>query len=151
MKVKQFIAFLIFSCVLFFSSFTSKQSVLKLIDASSEKWISGINGGGSGTEYYLKIKILTAQTIKFDSIWMNDKVFGSYLANNKKSVSNNPTTFSKNDTVTVRVSDFSKNKTIKAKYPIKYTGAALLRYYVNGKIRYLKIDSIKTIPNINRQ
>jgi hypothetical protein len=150
-KAKSLIAFTIIFIIGFLYSFTSKQCNVKLIEASVEKRTSGINGGGSSAEYYLKLKILTDQKIKFDSLWMNDNVFITYLANNKKSVSNTPITFSKNDTVTVRVSNLRNSKTIKIKPPIKSKGEALLRYFINDKKYYLSINKIKVKQNITGQ
>src|SRR5258708_7398852 len=95
---------LIFLSIVLFS-FHPKTNYIKLIEASSQRWTSGIQGGGRGTEYYFKIKVLTNEKIDFDSAWIGNKVFKPYLANNKPVISDKPVTYQKNDTITVRISD----------------------------------------------
>ncbi len=137
--------------VIFCCSFIPKKENIQLIDATYENWTSGINGGGSGKEYYIKIKILTENKIVFDALWVNNKSFKTYLANNRKYVSSAPITFTKNDTITVRVSENSSQTNIpKVKAPIRYKGDALLRYFINNKPYYLTIQKLQQIDSPNR-
>jgi hypothetical protein len=132
------------------SAFSFKKGDLKLIESTSESWHSGINGGGSGTEYYFKIKIITDKKLVFDSVWVNNKCLASFLSSNNNTITQNPILFSKNDIVSLRVSDLSLSKTPSSVAPIKYKGDALLRYYLNGKIKYLIIKKIVPKQSINR-
>ena len=137
------------TCFLLFG-FSLKQNNVKLVEATSEKWISGQNGGGSGTEYFMKIKILTDQKIVFDSLWFNNKSLPTYLSQTNSSISSEPVSFVKNDIVVVRVSDLSSSANKIIKPPLKYKGEGILRYFVNGKAFYLIIKKFKQIPSINR-
>lgn len=139
---------IIVGCTL--SAFSFKKCDLKLIESTSESWHSGINGGGSGTEYYFKIKITTDKKLQFDSVWVNNKCFATFLSSLDNSISQNPILFNKNDIVILRVSDLSLNKTPTSTPPIKYKGDALLRYYINGKVKYITIKNIVPKQNINR-
>ena len=150
MKTKIYVTLLLAFGGILFSSFLCKKYAIKLIDASSQNWVSGIQSGGSGTEYYFKIKILTEQKIDFDSLWVKNESFKTYLANKGNGISGKPITFSKNDTITLRASDLSKKNNTTLKTPINYKGVALLRYFVKNKEYYLSIEKIKTIPSINR-
>ena len=133
------------------SAFHVEKENIKLISANSEISKSGTNGGVSSKEYFFKLKILSTEQIEFDSLWMEKKGFKTYVANNKKGITSQAPTFSKNDTVIVRVSDLSRSKMIQGKPPIKFDGSALLRYYINDKTYYLKIKTIKINQTINRQ
>lgn len=136
------------------TSFCSVDKVgVKLLEASSENWTSGMKGGGSGTEYYFKIKILTSEKVVFDSLWINGNSFKTYIANTNKSVSNSPIVFVKNDIITVKVSDIrrpNKPSNNTRNPPKKYKGAALLRYYVKEKSSYIVINSIVSKGNMKR-
>ncbi|MBK9284753.1 MAG: hypothetical protein IPM51_10610 [Sphingobacteriaceae bacterium] len=123
---------------------------LKLVGATSERWNSGINGGGSGTEYYFNIKINTAKNLQFDSVWVNGKCLPTYISNTSLSVSQNPVNFKKNETITLRASDLSLNNTISISKPVKYKGDALIRYYLDDKTKYLIIKKITPKESINR-
>lgn len=151
MKIKFSACLLILFFLFFLSSFCKKSESVVLIDATSQYSVSGINGGINSTEYFFKIKIITDEKIDFDSIWIDKKVFTPYLANNKKSISNQPPSFVKNDTIILRVSDlYSKTSAPISNPPIPFKGTALLRYKVKNKISYLIIKTIKSIEGINR-
>ena len=87
-------------------------------------------------------------------MWINHTAFKTHLANPSKVISNKPITFSENDTITVRVSESTLPKqpsNIQISVPpIKYKGEALLRYYDNGKAKYLVIKKINKKTSINR-
>ncbi len=130
---------------------SSTNAYLELIDAKALRSVSGLRGGGSSTEYFFRIKILSDKKTTFDSIWLNHNSFKTYLANNKKISSNAPISFGKNDTVTVRVSDTKGNsKLTEVAAPISCQDEAILRYYVNEKSFYLSIKNIKLIIGPNR-
>lgn len=135
------------------SFFYSSKRVIKEINSYSENWVAGVQGGGRGIEYYFNFKILTADKIEFDTLWINNKAFKTYLQNNKKTVSDKPITFSKNDTVVVRASEFVNERIPTnqvAKAPISYKGTALLRYTVNKKNYYYSIKKIIKKESIYR-
>ncbi|HLF64675.1 MAG TPA: hypothetical protein VI603_13015 [Saprospiraceae bacterium] len=124
-----------------------------LLSATSQSWTAGIPGGGSGTEYYFNVKIKTSRQLLFDSAWINDSAFKIFLAKDKTPVSSEPITFSKGDTITLRVSELihQNTHTTSAKPPINFTGAALLSYMVKDKPAYFIIKEITRLPSLNRQ
>jgi hypothetical protein len=148
------IIFIVGISLLIVSFSSNKKSPIKLISASSENWLSGTNGGGKGTEYYIKIKILSSNKVEFDSLFTNKKGFKTYLANPNKGITSTPITVSKNDTITVRVSDITfPNRPIVSQNNVsikKFKGEALLKYYDDGKINYLLIKNISKTKSINR-
>ena len=141
---------LLFACMLPLSGFSKQKSDVTLVAATYENWTAGINGGGSGKEYYFKIAILSSDKIIFDSLWVGNKSFKTYLSNNKKTISSSPIVFFKNDTIIVRASEMDNHNYHNSKLPLRYKGDALLRYYTNGKQHFIKIKSIVLLQNPNR-
>ena len=133
----------------------NKKDFFILLNASSEDWTAGIPNGGRGTEYYFKIKVNTQGKMLFDTAWINNKTFGIYISKGKGLISNTPTKYSYEDTIILRVSDIhskpiANKNTENNNLPIKYDGAALISYTVNGKKEYYTIKEIKKQPTINR-
>lgn len=135
---------------------TMNDNSFTLIHASSQSWTAGIPSGGSGTEYYFEIKINSSKGITFDSAWINNKSFPLFLSrenSGNSGVSNDPVTFVKGDSITLRVSDIthSSKVTSPTKPPVTYTGAALIGYKVNGKQLYYTVKEIEKLPSVPRQ
>lgn len=124
-----------------------------LLSATSQSWTAGIPSGGSGTEYYFNVKIKTSHQLLFDSAWINNNAFKIFLSKDKTPVSSEPITFSKGDSITLRVSELinPNAKTTKSNPPISFTGAALLSYRVKDKPAYFIIKEITRLPSLNRQ
>ena len=136
-------------CFLLFG-FSIKQSNIKIIEATSEKWTSGQNGSGSGTEYSIKIKVLSAEKIEFDTLWINNISLGTFLTQNSSAISSDPIKITKGETIIVRASDLGSANNKTAPPLAKYKGAGLLRYFVNGKAFYIVIKKFKPIQQTNR-
>ena len=129
-----------------------KKKYFKLLSAISENWTAGIPSGGSGTEYYVKIKIITTEKIVFDTLWINNTAFETFISKESTSVSDKPIQYSKGDIITVRATEL-KNQNIKPATvipPIKYNGAALIGYRINGKQEYFTVTEIKKQSSRNR-
>jgi hypothetical protein len=131
----------------------NKKEFFKLLNATSESWTAGVANGGSGIDYYFKIKITTSSNIKFDTAWINNKAFEIYISKETNSVSSQPIKFGNGDTITVRVSDLKNqnSKSVNVNPPKKYDGAALVGFTVNGKRNYFNIKEIKKQTSPNRQ
>ncbi len=129
-----------------------EEEYFKLLNATSESWTAGIPSGGSGTEYYFKIKISTTENIKFDTAWINNKAFEIYISKETNSVSSQPIKYGNGDTITLRVSDLKnqKSKSVNVNPPKKYDGAALVGFTVNGKRNYFTVKEIKKVKSHNR-
>lgn len=139
------------ACYIAISGFTGNKKRAKLISAESQRSVSGIKGGANSTEYYFKVKILTSEKIEFDSLWIGKNVFSPFIKKSQTSVSSESPTFSKNDTITLRVSDFQSGKSNSVSTPpISYQGSALIRYVSKGKSNYLVVKEIKSIQGVNK-
>ena len=135
------------------SNLENKKDYFTLLSATSQSWTAGIPSGGSGIDYYFKVKINTEEIISFDSAWINNSSFEIFIAKETAAISNQPIKFSKGDYIILRVSEI-KNKNIKAqnsKPPIEYNGAALISYKVTDKQEYFIIKEIKKQTSPNRQ
>ena len=126
------------------SIFCRKHPHFTLLSANEQKWTAGIPSGGSGTEYYFCIKLLTSRTIVFDSVWIGDQVFPSFVTRQKASITGESFLYQKGDTVLVRVSAL-KNRTHKEATStplIKCKGAALIGYLINGRRKYACVEKM---------
>ena len=128
-----------------------KKEYFKLLSSTYESWVAGIPNGGSGTEYYFKTAINTGEKIQFDSLWLRNKSFSIFITKGSKSISDKPITFSKGDTIILRVSDLQTTHVLKeTKPPVNFEGAALIGYSVNGKREYYTVREMKKQNTTNR-
>jgi hypothetical protein len=135
------------------SSYNFQIEDIRVVGATCRRSRNGINRGGYESEYLLKTVILSSKRIEFDSLWMHNKPLKTYLASNRKGISNAPITFSMGDTVTVMATD-GDDSAIKApqnNYLPKYKGDAILRYFVDGKPFYIEVKKFKEVDFYNRQ
>ncbi len=124
---------------------------VRLLSATEQKWTPGVQSGGGGTEYYFSIKIVSAKTIVFDSVWIGDQVFSSFVTRQKASITGESFLYQKGDTVVVRVSAL-KNRIHKetiSKPLTKCKGPALIGYLINGKRKYICVEKITQKPAIH--
>ncbi len=145
-------SFVLLTSIILFSSLICKKKYFAIIEATYSVSNSGIPDGGSGKEYYIKMKVLTDKKIVFDSLWINNTSAKTFLANKSKVISNAPVVFTKSDTIVLCVSllnDYKIKEVINA--PQKYKGAALLSFYIEGKIQYYIIKEITQVKTPKRQ
>jgi hypothetical protein len=130
----------------------NKKDFFTLLSATSQSWTAGIPSGGSGIEYYFKVKINSIDKIKFDIAWINNRKFEIFISKETEAISSEPIKFTKGDIITLRVSDI-RNQNLKIenlKPPLNYEGAALIGYTVNDKQEYFIIKEIKKQTSPNR-
>ena len=121
----------------------SSHEMFTLLSASSRSWISGVYGGGSGTEYVVKITILTSKQLDFDSLWLNNSLLKLFVAQGS-SVSNMQINIKKGDEVTLRATDIhDKNAMSNIRPPFNFIGEALLYYRVNDERKYYIVSEIQ--------
>ena len=121
----------------------SPLEMFTLLSASSRSWISGVYGGGSGTEYVVKITILTSKQLDFDSLWLNNSLLKLFVAQGS-SVSNMQINIKKGDEVTLRATDIhDKNTMSNIRPPFNFIGEALLYYRVNEERKYYIVSEIQ--------
>jgi hypothetical protein len=135
-----------------------------VIDCSSQDWVAGVPGGGSGTDYSFRLCVETKERVRFDSVWMKHKAFKIQVVKGKTYKAK--TEIMRGDTLVLRFSDVqpgsesgpsAAGKTATAlnthsdkNAPKSYRGEALLRYYVNDKVHYYTILRIRKVPSVNR-
>ena len=130
---------------------TTSQKYFNLLSSTSESWVAGIPQGGTGTEYYFKIKITTDSKITFDTAWINKQAFGIFITKDQQGISSEPIKYFKGDIITLRVSHLSIANVPVSNLPFSYKGVALIRFSVDGKQNYFVIDEIIKGKTVNRQ
>jgi len=120
-----------------------------LMEASSQNWTAGREEGGHGTEYYFKVALL-ANDVSFDSLWVDNKVLPAFIAKETHSVSNKPITYAKGDTIIIRGSASASTSIPYTPLPAGFTdAAAIIRYRIDGKPVYYRIEQIENKPTLN--
>jgi hypothetical protein len=128
-----------------------KEEHISVLSATSQSWVAGIPSGGSGTEYYFNTVIHTNRKLVFDTAWIANRAFGLFVSNNSKSISSKPVTYSKGDTIMLRISDLKNKGTQKqSNPPVKLEGAALIRFTADGEKEYYTVKEIKRLEGENR-
>lgn len=117
-----------------------------LLEASSQNWTAGREEGGRGTEYYFKM-VVKKNNITFDSMWVDNKALPIFIAKETTTVSNNPITYSKGDTIILRGTALAHAAT--SLQPDLAPGAARIRYHVNDKPAYYTIEHVEKKESLN--
>lgn len=120
-----------------------------LLESSLQNWVAGTPSGGSGTEYYFKLRINTSKELIFDKAWINNESFEMIVTKERSSISNEAIVFTKGDTITLRVSNLKNEKKTVSIPPIIYHGDALISYKRKNKDAFFTIKEIKTIDTYN--
>lgn len=133
------------------SEVESTHELFTVKSAISRSWISGVYGGGSGTEYTITITILTSKQLDFDSIWLNNSLLKLFVAQ-ESSISNKQINIKKGDEITLRATDIhDKNAMSNIRPPFNFIGDALLYYRVNDERKYYIVSEIQKQATIYRK
>jgi hypothetical protein len=135
-----FLAFALSACHTPKQSTSPQQHPFTLIEASSQQWTAGRQEGGRGTDYYFKLALHTA-AIRFDSMWVDNKVLPVFIARETITVSGAPITYAAGDTIILRGSWAENAAVPNQAAPVK--GAAAFRYLVNQQPAYYSIEQIE--------
>lgn len=141
--MKQIIKALI--VLLLLSTNAEAQKYFKIVDAYSSSWVGGTPMSGSGTNYTVRIVLLTTQKVTFSDFWVKGdygtpEVLSASYADGRK--------LSKGDTVLVRFTShvYPANSPMlqipKPEYkkpPIPIQGEALLGFRVGTITRYRSV------------
>lgn len=132
---------------------TKSDKSITFLNASLQSWTAGVQGGGSGTEYYFPIILNTSKEISFTEAWINNQSYDVFLSIDNAAISNDPLKVQKGDTITLRVSALNNTppKSTSSSPPITYDGAALIGYKIKDKQRYYIIKEIEELPFIPHQ
>jgi len=129
---------------------------VKLVDASSQKWIAGRFESGYGTDYLITIKARAgSDKLVFDKLWIGDDYYEVNALRNLAKRSD--LAFEKGDTVFIRAGEKylpdengkmvqQKGKTLEP--PTEFTGAALLGYTFKSRRKYLEIKEFRVLEKI---
>ena len=122
-----------------------------VISVQSRTWISGVYGGGSGTEYEIKAIILADEQLLFDSLWVDNSILELYISQ-ESVISNKKPIIRKGNEITLRASALHNKNNPKSgiQSPFDFSGIALLYYKVNNERKYhiiKTIDKQTTIHN----
>jgi len=140
--------FLLLMLLIPFTIFSQKFTIVK---ATKQRWVGGRPETGSGINYkiYL-IPKMSSKKLFLDSIWLNKKVFAidRFIIKNQYSDK-----FEARDTIVILMNDHfpgkfnspnidTENDTIVKEVfpPIKYKGAALIKFHTKCKTDYLIIE-----------
>lgn len=131
----------------------NKDEYFRLLSATSNSWTAGIPSGGSGTDYYFKIRVTSKEELNFDSAWIDNMALKLFVSKESGAISNDPVKFGNGDEIVLRISQLnnknSKPELVKA--PIPYEGACLISYIVNNTRKYYTIHEIEKVASPNRQ
>jgi hypothetical protein len=128
----------------------SSSPYFNLLDSKYEIAVSGLNGARS-TEYYFTISVLTEQSLKFDSAWIEGKRLEIYISRKSTGISSSAQQIKRGDQLILRVSDLHTETAKRVPAPIQFDGKALLRYHVSSTQHYLAIKDINLQKSPNRQ
>jgi hypothetical protein len=126
-------------------------SYFNLLNATSEPWVAGIRGGGSGIEHSFQIFVTSDEKLIFEKVWMKENVFDVFVSKNQEAITSDPVQYTKNEVITVRVSEFQSVNNEKILPPIQYDGEALIGFKANGQQKYFIVKEIKKLPTLYRQ
>lgn len=116
---------------------------IQLIEASFKKYTSGIKGGKTGREYYIKVN-LKEVPVTFDSLWVNNKRLKAIVPQ-KGGVSSDGVInkVMKPGIVIVRASEIDGLKSQESNRPLNNSSwVGMLRYKANNKEMYLPIETL---------
>jgi hypothetical protein len=128
---------------------TTYSSDFTLLDSKYENSVSGYINGRNSTEYFFKIIITSNNNIQFDSAWIDDFRYSTFISRPTTVISNIPQKIKNGDTLIVRVSAFSNGE--KEEPPISHKGRALLKYRINSLNKYFLIEEIELQTGSHRQ
>jgi hypothetical protein len=124
-----------------------RQLPIKVIEASSQYWISGAPGGRTGTKYAIKIYIRTDKKLEFLDLWLGkenvpfDVEF--YSQGIQKMIQQGDSLLLTYNQIRGEEEDFKAKR-----IPFPYKGAALIETRVDGRRRYFTVSKLKQLPRL---
>jgi hypothetical protein len=122
-----------------------KELPIKILEATSQHWVSGAPGGKTGTKYSIKIYIRTDKKVEFVNLWLGQKNVAFdvefYSIEIQKKIQ-------QGDSILITCNEIhgDTEEAHAMRVPFKYKGAALLEATVDGKTRYFIVSKIKILP-----
>lgn len=127
----------------------------KIKEIYIQKWVSGVRGGGSGTNFYIKFKKPLSNNIQLEKIHFQkqhaklhlrgDNLYTAHFISNINRERNDLESNSSSQYVVKPINNTKQNPNFK--FVLK-DNEAVLEYTENNKIKFFKIKKIKEIPMI---
>lgn len=127
----------------------SQSSDFILLDSKYENSVPGYIGGFRSTEYYFKILITSNNHLQFDSAWIDNHRYATFMSRLSTTINNKPIEISQGDTLILRVS--ANANALKAEPPFIYNGKVLIGYKQDSKQKFFLIKEINLQSSPNRQ
>ncbi len=125
------------------------ENELTLVKATQQKLYTGSKGGGVITEYNISLITPKGQALRFDSVWMNREKFPiSTLHEEAKHPSS---AIAAGDSLVLVFSEHKVGRMSvygRVSPPISYDGAALLRYYQEGKPKFMVVQEFVALEPV---
>ncbi len=140
-------------CLLSVLSLTAqkKQLPIKVIDATSQSWVSGAPGGRTGTKYSIKVYIRTDKKVEFINLWLARENVPFDVEFFSLDI---PKKIQQGDTLLLTYNKVNgeKNENAEGKrLPIDYKGAGLIELTIDGKARYFIVKRFKQLQPLRGQ
>jgi len=143
----------------------AKQDGFLMLSSTFQNWAGGAAGSGTGTYYNFNMVIKTNKELQFDSVWIKDQALTLKV---KRKPFQEKKPFAKNDTVTIgaeihkpgRMKEMTREKDGQPKGgnrikeealrktppPFAFKGMALIKYRLDGVVKYKEIEVMKKLP-----
>jgi hypothetical protein len=147
---------LIFACCFSLAisfSFAQSNAALKLIDATSQKWIGGNPSSGSGEKYTMLLQLKTTQKVAITKVWINKNEVYFELQNYRMLLDRAAT---KGDTIAILYNPRYHNekpelKPAESKKNCKSKAQAMIEYNILEKRKYLRVKSFRVLDETRHQ
>ncbi|MFH0867611.1 MAG: hypothetical protein V1904_15585 [Bacteroidota bacterium] len=134
-----------------------KNRYFKADSATLMQWHGGASDAPSGTSYTFYLAFKKDCMIKFDSVWIGTEKSLPVFMITTSGYKGIDSIFKKDSTYILYVQIYNPGSFIyfekkdeqenSSPTPVKYDGAALIRFYVNGKKHYCSVGSFHTLPS----
>ncbi|WP_136667543.1 hypothetical protein [Flavobacterium sp. H122] len=107
-----------------------------------QHWIGGVQGGGSGTGFYIEFKTKLPETIVLKQLYFRNGLAQANKTSETQYLFNFVGKANWDRRGELEISDVPAPKTINPPYPIK-ENEAILEYLYKGERKYFKISNVK--------
>lgn len=124
---------------------------IKVMEATSQTWISGAPGGRTGIKYFIKVYIHTNKKVEFKNIWIGKENVPFDVEFFSLDI---PKKIEQGDSLLLTYNRVNreKNENSEAKrLPINYKGAALIETVIDSKARYFIVKKFRQLPSLRGQ
>lgn len=107
-----------------------------------QNWVGGVQGGGSGTVFYIEFKKDLPKTLLLKQLYFKEGVVSANKVSDKEFSFSFTGTSNWNRGAETEISDVPQPKPVVPPLSIK-EDEAILEYLYNGKIKYFKFTNVK--------